>query len=322
MNPSETFELEADISGKLVAEIESEDSLALDNRVFLVAPDAAPISVAVVAEQRYFYESSILAFEQAGGPLTLVRGGDADVSIHQGQIDGGASLRVLFAPAGESSLWESLGEEIAVAVPRAVVEDHPALRHVDVESMLFGGAREIVAPEDAIVLVESEAAIPLVYQTRREGSTTLVVNLDPVAAEFYFSAWFPTLVFSASTTLAGREEPPLATYRVGDSFPIPGARDGETSDLVVPGALEAITLSEDRWGPAELLGFYDVESPGGQWSLSSSLLSLGETGQGSAQLTDSLESLAMGRGIPYWLIAICILLLTGESILYHRRKVG
>lgn len=52
-----------------------------------------------------------------------------------------------------------------------------------------------------------DAGLPLIYIARREGKSAIVVNLDPVAADFYFrAAWFPRQSIPAVTHLPGARD--------------------------------------------------------------------------------------------------------------------
>ncbi|MEM6915025.1 MAG: BatA and WFA domain-containing protein [Verrucomicrobiota bacterium] len=327
LNDSEFFEIEDGPAGEWTAEISLADSLAVDNVAWLTVNEARPIPVFVATDQRYFYETSVLSFENASSPLTLAESAaEAEVMIFQGEgttVEGeSAKLHIHFAPEGESELWESLGERTVVEFPRVRAEDHPALKYLDVEAISFSGARELTTPGNASVLVESEAGVPLLYRIATPERTALIVNMDPVEAGFYFSAWFPTFLYSASIHLAGRESELASTEAVGNPIDLPRSEEGGATLIREPGGdLQEIDSDLEGWSP-EKVGFYEIENSTGTWSLGSSLLSLFDTAPPGTRLADTTEDLAMGRGIPYWLLALAIVVLVSESLLYHRRKVG
>src|SRR5207244_2254738 len=129
-----------------------------------------------------------------------------------------ADWAIIFKPEGQSIWWTKLGDEVTAGAARVLVEDHPALRHLDASSIPFVGARQITPVAGAQVLVADDGGLPLIYKARHGRQTALVVNMDPVAAEFYFSAWFPVLVHSAVTHLAGHENQLTTAHRSGESF--------------------------------------------------------------------------------------------------------
>ena len=130
--------------------------------------------------------------------------------------------------------------------------------------MNFAGARKIIPADGSLVLVESDQAVPLLYVTRAGGRTAVVVNMNPVDAEFFYSAWFPVLVYGAATHLAGREESLASTYTPGATIPLPGAGDTETTSIVGPdGALMSATGR--KFGPLEQPGFYQLRNGSSEW---------------------------------------------------------
>ena len=224
VNKSETLTLEGALPGKWVTRLNIEDALSTDNVAYLVAAHPDPLRIAVKSEDRFFLENSVLAFSRGADLLTLVRE-KPEVVLANGVAPDGDKV-LIFQPTGESPWWKDLGDEVEAGAPRLMVENHPALRHLDPLSISYVGARRLTPPPGAQVLVADDRGLPLIYRARHDNRTAIVVNMNPVAGNFYFSAWFPVLVYSASMDLAGRENPLAATYRPGDAAPIPGG-DGE-----------------------------------------------------------------------------------------------
>jgi hypothetical protein len=149
----------------------------------------------------------------------------------------------------------------------------------------------------------------------------MIVNLDPVAAEFYFSAWFPVLVHGAATHLAGREESLLATYNTGSTIPLPGVKDEETSSVETPSG-NSLQVKGKRSSTLNTTGFYSLRNPSGEWFASVSLLSQNESLLDNSALQTTLKPIAQGMPPYLFLTVIAMGLLVTESLLYHRRKVG
>jgi hypothetical protein len=237
-----------------------------------------------------------------------------------------------FEPRGESPWWTEIGEEIIPGPARLLVEDHPALRHLDPTTIPFVGARQVTPVAGAQVLVADDRGAPLILLARKNDQATLVVNLDPIAADFYFSAWFPILVHSASTHLAAREMPLAASYQPGDSVPIPGGRDSVVTKVTLPADFVADIAGTDlrpaveQHGPwfsgVDRLGFYALANPTGTHDFGASLLSRDESQIANTAAADRHEPISRGRPPAHWLTLLAVAILTGESILYHRRKVG
>lgn len=318
-NKPQTYTLDRAAAGKWVARLDLRDALAADNTAYLVASHPDPIRVAVKSEDRYFLENSVLAFSRGDGLMALVRDKPEVVLANGLAPDDGKTI--VFHPTGQSCWWKELGEEIEVGAARVMIEEHPVLRYVDVATIPFVGARRIVPPAGAQIMAADERGIPLIYKARSGSRTAVVVNIDPVAADFYFSAWFPVLVHSAATHLAGRENQLSATYRPGDAVPIPAASDESVSAL----AASAETTSQVRGKWATLddrLGYSQLSNGSGRWFVSSSLLSAEESLLDNKSAASTTKPLNRGRSPTQWLTLMAIAVLLGESLLYHRRKVG
>jgi hypothetical protein len=318
-NRAETFTLENALPGKWVARLAVDDALPLDNAAYLVATRPKAIRVGVKSEDRYFLEKSVLAFSESAGLLTLAAG-DADVFLASGSVPDKENL-LLFHPSGKSRWWKDLGETVDVAAPRVLVKNHPALRHLDATSIPFSGARRLTPPPGAQVLLDDDHGVPLIYAARQDNRAAVVVNMDPVAAEFYFSAWFPVLVHSTATYLVGRENVMSATYRPGDAVPVPAASDDTPSTWTT--SPDEKTEIRGKWLTLDdRLGYSELSNASGRWFVSSSLLAETETLLDNKATASTSEALSRGRSPTHWLLVLAVVVLAGESVLYHRRKVG
>ncbi|MEM9186720.1 MAG: VWA domain-containing protein [Planctomycetota bacterium] len=324
VNRPQTLTVEGAGPGRWVAELDGEamadDALDADDTAWLVARRPPPIPVAVAADDRYFFEQSVRAFSSITGVLQLAGAEETPGGVTLAKGGSSSPRSIIFQPAGESPWWSdgsdgSDGSDAAadsggdnapyeVGAVRVVVEDHPVLRHLDPLSIAFVGARRLKAPAGAQVLVEADDGTPLLYVASRADAAAVVVNLDPVASEFYFSAWFPVLVHSAAKHLAGREEPLPAVYRPGDTPRLAGdSPAGAARRLGAP-------------------GFSEVEASGGVQVIATSLLSAQETLLATDRDAPDPTALATGGPPGGWFVILAIVAATAESILYHRRKVG
>ena len=319
INDPEVFILEGSEPGAWIVELDLPDALAQDNIAYLVAQQPPPVRVRVATEDRYFMENSVLAFSQGSGLLELVEENEQLVLTKAASPD--ASLALIFQPDGESPWWDAVGDDVEAVVPKVMIKDHPALRYLDATGLPFIGTRAIEAPEDALILVESDQGLPLIYQVKRGGKAAVIVNLDPIAAELYFSAWFPVLVHGVATYLSGREESLIASYGPRESVPVPGGRDEETTAITTPKG-ETSELTGNRYGPLNQLGFHQLANASGTWAVGASLLSTSETMLGHPDFQETVGDISYGSSIALWLTVLAILVIVTESVLYHRRKVG
>jgi hypothetical protein len=333
VNPPETFELPDAPAGRWLARLDLDDALTEDNQAYLAVSAPEPIWVAVDSSDPFFLENSVRAFSRGEGLLALVRNGEdlgrrpTDVVLAKSTTPD-APNAVIFQPQGESVWWSDLGSEVEAGSARLLVEGHPALRHVDAASIPLVGARQLTPPSGAQVLVADDNGLPIIYKARHSGRTALVVNIDPAAAEFYFSAWFPVLVHSAATHLAGREEPLTAGYRPGEAVPVPGGRDDAISRITLPGNEKSPGHSEcietqGKWFvDSERQGFYTLENSSYKRAFGVNVFSAGESLVNNNATKSNHEPLSRGRSPAQWLTLLAIVVLTAESLLYHRRKVG
>ncbi len=319
LNDPERFTLENAPAGRWLARIDLDDALADDNVAYLAVRKPKPIPVAVESSDRFFLENSVLAFSGVDALLQLVPEA-AEVTIAK-SASPEVPLAVIFQPDGESPWWSELGEEVEVGAARVLHPEHPSLAHVDAATIPFVGARQLTPPPGAQVLVADDAGLPLIYLARREGRSAVVVNLDPVSADFYFSAWFPVLVHSAVTHLVGRETTLAASYRPGEKIPALAKSEDEKSTLAAANGQPREVVGKTVELPLAL-GFYRLKNSSGEWDVGVSLLSQQESQTGEKPTADSRRPIAQGRSPVHWLTLLAIVVLTGESILYHRRQVG
>ncbi len=320
MNPGEVFTVQDAPAGRWKVTLDLKDGFAGDNSVSLVAQKQKPVRVNVDADDKFFFDTAVESFSHGNSGFLLLTTESPQVVIARSKAPD-APLSLIFQPEGVSPWWKSVGEPLESAVPRVRVPDHPVLRHLDASGMNFAGARKIIPADGALVLVESDEAVPLLYVASAGGRTAVVVNMNPVDAEFFYSAWFPVLIHGAATHLAGHEESLASTYTPGASIPLPGAGDTETTSIIAPdGSL--VSATGRKFGPLEQPGFYQIRNGSGEWLAAVNLLSPGESLLNNEMTQTTLSPIA--KGLPPYLIltVIAIVVLILESLLYHRRKVG
>lgn len=320
LNPGEVFTVPDAPAGKWLVKLDLQDGFEGDNAVSLVAQRPKPVRVQVDADDKFFFDTAVQSFSGGGNGFLLLTNESPQVVVSRGKASA-APLSMVFQPEGESPWWKSVGEPLEAAVPRVRVADHPVLRHVDAGGMNFAGARKIIPADGALVLVESDQAVPLLYIASAGGKSAVVVNMNPVDAEFFYSAWFPVLVYGAATHLAGREESLASTYQPGATIPLPGASDGEATTIIAPDG--TLTTADGRkFGPLNQPGFYQLRNASGEWLAAVNMLSPGESLLDNSSAQSTLAPIARGLPPYLWLTGLAIVVLILESVLYHRRKVG
>ncbi|WP_395751394.1 VWA domain-containing protein [Prosthecobacter sp.] len=299
-NPAITLTLDDAPTGSWKATLGLEDALESDNTAYLYVPPSQPVPVAVLADDPFFFQNAVSAFERSDQLLSLAQETkSARLMLSKGKVPADIST-VVFQPTGEATVWSNVGAEIAAPVPKVLAKDHPLLRYLDAESMTFAGARQITAPTGAVILVADESGPPLIYLMRQGAQTVCVVNLDPLAAQFYLSAWFPVLIHNAAAHLTHREDMPPATLPTGSTARVPGRAD------------------PTPFGPMLTTGFHQAD----EWTFATSLVSPEESLLKNDTLKESVKPIASGEAPSYWLLVLALGVLVTESILYDRRKVG
>lgn len=308
----DAVEIENAEGGRWEAILDLADTLAADNRVPLALNDLRPVRVQIQAANSYFYRHCITSFEQSG-LIALVQSGADAVVVEGGVVE--ADRLMVFKPDGESPWWNSLGEPIQVLAAKARLAEHPVLRHIDLETMSFGGARKIGVPDDALVLAETDRGEALIYQVVRDNKMVLVVNADPNEDDFILSPWFPVLIYDGTRHLLGRSDRHRAVYPTGQKVAkAEGAQyvddEGRRVDLPLEG------------GVVSRPGFYEVTDRGSKQLFAASLLAPNESAGYRMDVEENAGPVPAGRPLAIWLLLGALVLTCAESILYHRRKVG
>lgn len=308
----DTVEIENAGDGRWEARLDVVDALEHDNVVPMALNPLRPVRVEVSAANPYFYRHCITSFESSG--LIALVDGDSDARVVEGGTAEGDRL-LIFKPDGQTPWWKSLGDPVEVLAPKARLKEHPLLRHIDLESMSFGGARKIEVPDDALVIAESDQGDPLIYQVTRDGRAVVVVNADPHVDDLILSPWFPVLIYDSARHLMGRHQQHRSVYPTGQKI----ADLKEVTRVGEKGEREEVTITD---GVLTEAGHYEVMQGGVPQLFGASLLAADESRGYRLDVEDNAGSVPTGRPLAIWLLLGAMLLTCSESMLYHRRKVG
>lgn len=317
ISEGQTIEIGEMTSGSWLADLEILDALPADNRVTMGLNEPQKIPVAVQSEQPYFFQRSLQAFARQGaGALQVASSDSAEVILTDGAGEIGEQV-IAFNPRGESAWWSQVGEPLEQAIPIIKAKGHPLLRHLEAESINFAGARQLQAPENAVILVESESGTPLIYKARANGRQALIINLDPNEAEFFLSPWFPVLVYDGARNLTGEESILRTVYPVGSQITFPITEE-ETASWIQPNG----KISQANKGELRTSGLHRLRIGGEERSFGVALLQSAESLLDGSGPADSQVNMERGSILAWWLLAAALLMVCTESILYHRRKLG
>lgn len=303
-----TLEVTDARAGRWTAVLKIDDALAADNEVPMGLAERRAVSVRLETKDAYFFGRSVDAFANTGGLLKRVESG-GELVISQGTVPDDFRL-LIFAPSGASPFWKEAGEEIEVAAVENKAANHPLVKTVDLEAVRFEGARKIEPVEGSLVLAVSESGQPLMWKSQAGGRSAVVVNLDPARGDFFLSPWFPAIVHAAALHLAEREDSLMAVYPTGVKM----TAHGKIIDPV-----KRVADGEMR---IERKGFYEAENAGVGVPFGGALLDSAETLLDGSGPKANAGAVAAGHPFAFWLIAIAVVVLIAESLLYHRRKAG
>ncbi len=315
-------------------QIDYEDALEKDNIAYLTVPPKQAIRVAVDSNDSYFLRHSVIAFAQTSGDLVLTDS-QPDIILANGEPSSQGNS-ILFNPASSSNWCGEFGEPLVNVLPRILIEDHPLLRHCDIESIPFIGAKEVNLPHDSFVLAENADHVPLIYIVNDSDKNAVVVNMNISDSEFYYSAWFPVIIYNAAKNLMGKSEHVASIYTIGSIVPVPAVQDGRISKVVCNTwvsnkdslndekmkQVSETKINEDEVQfVARSLGFYNFPGVSEKWQIGTGLLNKSQT-----MINNDIKetSLAINRGMPpgFLLSVLALIVLVTECLLYHRRKVG
>ena len=103
---------------------------------------------------------------------------------------------------------------------------------------------------------------------------------------------------------------------------MPGFREDTETTLTLPEKEEPLVVKASTFGPLPRLGFFEFQNTSGDWPVGSSLITKSESLLDNKTLENTVRPISRGHAPAYWLIVLALLVLTAESILYHRRRVG
>ena len=338
LNEPVFFDLADSLPGRYIALLDHSDAMAADNAAYLTIPEADPIRIGVLSQDRFFFENCIQAFSQSTGLIELTRlSADndkasseiflAEGNITPGQIagsDSGKFAAIIFNPSGESDCWTLTGNKLNgdEIIPKLIDKNHPAVRYYDPTVIPFYGAKELTLPVDGQVLLETDTGIALIWRVNRPDRDVIVVNIDPSQGDFYYSPFFPVMVYRMALTLAGRENITVATCSTNDCVPEYISISDEPAVMTTPLSHTTDSLQPENLPAMSAAGFYTLNQRNRVTDISCSLLNTRETLLNDSILKSDAGPIRKGHSPSYWLILAAFAIVAAESILYHRRKVG
>lgn len=322
--------------GQLLARIEHEDALALDNSAWSMLPDRTIRRVFLAGPGNLFLKRVLEAQPQVelhvvdAIPKELAP--DDVLVLHQQPFDVLPLGRVLvIEPVNSTPDWNSGALLDAPYV--ADQGDSLLLQHVDLGDVAFAGSREIELHTDAEILAHNPSGDPLLFTVRRNEGNALVMNLALEQGDLPLRTAFPVLIANALTWLTDAAGELQDTYQLGEFVELPTNELPATVLLRSPSGREQ--LQEMRKGgpligPLDECGVWQIEvgSPSGNTATTLKLAcNLSDANESNLLVekvdrtkSASLSSTGLHSLWMYVVLATVCLSLT-EWFLYHRRWI-
>jgi hypothetical protein len=319
-NKPQTYTIYNAQPGMWTVQVDYKDALDTDNTVSLVVPPRRQIRIAVDSNETYFLKQSILAFSKTSGDL-LLSDSQPDIILATGS-PAAQGRSIVFSPLPSQGWWGRFSEPLENIIPHIIIEKHPLLEHCDISAIPFAGARDVHLPADNLVLVENTEHVPLIYRVRDSNNSAVIVNINLRDSDFYYSAWFPVLVYNAARHLMGESGHILSAYVTGSVVPVSIALQDEKTTVTMGNDKSFIEHCGSEYGPVRMVGHYTFSNSTGQQQFGTGLLNESETMINNDNISDTSRPINSGLSPSVLLGTLALLILPFECVLYHRRKVG
>ncbi len=224
--------------GRLVATLDADDSLSVDNRAVAVLPTRRKMPITLATPGSVFLKSvlesiplvdlsvinvaaaseSTASAEQLAGSAEQLASWkptrDSILVLHQTvpkTLPPGKLL--VISPRNDCDLW-TVGEPIETPLVSTVDESSPVTQHVRLDNVLFPDARELNFAVEAEMLIKTPLDEPLLSYIRRPNGEVLVLNVDLDVGDLPLRIAFPVLMKNAVEWFQGNQgelQPALAT---------------------------------------------------------------------------------------------------------------
>lgn len=347
--------------GRMVAKVDVEDALAIDNQSVAILPKLQPQSVVLVTAGNLYLQSALSAV-----PLvTLQTVSELPQDVPENTIivfDGTTPQQLppgnsfVIQPQSSSDFWR-IGEVIPDPIVVEQDVDSPLLAHVQLENVVMPSARSLQYSGDHQVLASSIGGESLYVLVEHTQGQTLVLSVDLQQGDLPLRTAFPIMVTNAinhfrgdttslyqslatgaivdaSLEIADQDRPPTTdAYQLVLRSP-----NSKVADQELPLDLDRLTL-----GPLDAAGVWQVvqtrkDAPL-QYATRAEDSSESIIAQYACNLNDPRESnlrniaqssnldtvyagIFGGRPIWFYLIVLAFLLTTFEWFLYQRRWIS
>ncbi len=342
---SRTFEKTSIDGGKLVARIDHDDPLPLDNRAEAVLPKRHLQRVVLITDGNTFLRMALKA-----NPLV-----DLQVSAALPETYDPETLYVfhrrvpaemppvdalVIDPLESTDLWQ-LGEVLENPIVTRQDQDSPLMRHVRLDNVLMPEAHKVSLPAGATVLASTVADDPVYFSHRHGGHKLLLLTVNLDRGDLALRTAFPIMITNALGWFAGQAGELRESLASGAVAEVDLPTDQSTALVLKTPSGESRLLpsglTRTTFGPLEECGIWRVEKLSEETpetnesapllELACNLANRGESDIRVPEVlakTRSPVSLAGGwftRPIWFYLVALAWLWAGIEWFLYQRRWI-
>tara|TARA_R110002049_G_scaffold4601_4_gene31937 strand:- start:190021 stop:191889 length:1869 start_codon:yes stop_codon:yes gene_type:complete len=334
--------------GVLVASIDVDDALVVDNVARAILPAREPIPVTLVAARPNLYLESVL------NAIPLIELTTTDTVPQSSPANG---LTVLYqtdaktlptgsvmviGPVGDSEAWQ-LGEKVSEAIVAKQNAESPLLLHVHLMNLVMPDARSLQVPDEANIVLESANGGTLMASMIRPKGRLVVLSTDLDAGDLPLRIAFPVMMTNTVNWFLssnGELQPALATGQVAEMTCTAGPQE-DWAWVDTDGAVRQASVGEQvaSIGPIDRVGIVSLgprKAIAGErgevdivdkrvQQVAINLSNHQESNLRLASGVTSTQADSVGLGsynVWFYLAALALALCATEWFLYQRRIVG
>ena len=324
-------------AARIVAELEVDDDLSVDNTAWAVLPPPNKIAVTLVSPGNLFLEKVLRSDPEVvldvRTPAQYSGGmGNADVvvldSVTPRQVGQGRFILVNTVPP-------DVPVDILGTMNKPAVLDwdrvHPVMRNVDFSKVAIESAMRVRPLASGRPLVEAELGGPLVYALEETNRKAVLIGFDLFKADLPLRVAFPLLMWNSLRWLhPGGLDHSSLQFAAGDTISAPVAHDVDAMTVTTPGGnrLQAqVARGVGSFGDTGEVGLYILTTARGESRVAVNLMDRGESDIAPRMLpADTAASVSstvpIEREVWPVFVALALVLLIIEGLLFWRRQAG
>ncbi len=208
--------------GRLVAQIDATDGLAIDNRALAILPTRRQMPITLATPGSVFLKSVLASIPLVdlniveAPPENWAPADDGILVLHQRvpkKLPAGKLL--IINPRNDCDLW-TLGQPIEKPLVGSVATSSPVTQHIRLTNVLFPDARALTFTGANEALIKTPLDEPLLSYIHRPAGDVLILNVDLDLGDLPLRIAFPVLMKNAVEWFQGRQgelNPAFATGR-------------------------------------------------------------------------------------------------------------